>query len=405
MALLALLPAAVWSWTSEGGNHCHHNMSLLTLADHEIFRLRDDVMASEGPNATFYSFVGVGRKATVDDINRASRRKQATIHPDKARHSFVAEYKKKHNGRAPSSQQVEAFNKKAADRSARLSLIANLLRDDRRDRYDWFLDHGFPSWRGTDYYFERYRPGAGTVLVGLFLFMGGLAHYGALILSWQRQRQFVENHIKQARKLAYGNSMVIPGLDTVAPVASNGNGTNASAAVLSRKQKRAQDKEAKKSTKKGIAPEDVGVPEDPHPISGPVGTKRRVTAENGNQLIVDSVGNVYLEETTEEGDTHEYLIDASFFSSSTVFSNAGRSTKYGSRPCTTRHWCSFHSGSGRRREVDSPAVESSLSFSTRARTEMGKTLPFRVLLRIQLVRRRGGGPKHGNVLECSLSLM
>jgi curved DNA-binding protein CbpA len=288
-------------------------VSPLTLADHEIFRLRDDVMASEGPNATFYSFVGVSRKATVDEINRASRRRQATIHPDKARHSFISDYKKKHNGRAPSSQQVAAFHKKAEERSGRLSLIANLLRDDRRDRYDWFLDHGFPTWRGTDYYFERYRPGAGTVLVGLFLFMGGLAHYGALILSWQRQRQFVENTIKQARKLAYGNSMVVPGLDTVAPVASNGNGANGSAAVLNRKQKRAQDKEAKKNPKKGIAPEDVSAPDDPHIISGPVGTKRRVTAENGNQLIVDSVGNVYLEETTEEGETHEYLIDVRLF--------------------------------------------------------------------------------------------
>jgi curved DNA-binding protein CbpA len=269
-------------------------------------------MASEGVNATFYSFVGVTRKATVDEINRASRRKQGTIHPDKARHSFISDYKKKHDGRSPSSQQVSAFHKKAEDRSARLSLIAKLLRDDRRDRYDWFLDHGFPAWRGTDYYFERYRPGAGTVLVGLFLFVGGLAHYGALILSWQRQRQFVENHIKQARKLAYGNSTVIPGLDTVAPVASPQNG-DGSAAVLNRKQKRAQDKEAKKNTKKGVTPEEVSAPEDPHIISGPVGTKRRVTAENGNQLIVDSVGNVYLEETTEEGETHEYLIDVRLF--------------------------------------------------------------------------------------------
>jgi curved DNA-binding protein CbpA len=282
---------------------------LLTPADHEIFRLRDDVIASEGANATFYSFVGVGRKATMEQINRAYRRMTAKIHPDKARKSFIEDYKKNHGGRSPSGQAVEAFHKRATDRTQRLSLIANLLRDDRRDRYDWFLDHGFPTWRGTDYYFERYRPGAGTVLVGLFLFMGGLAHYGALILSWQRQRQFVEKHIKHARKLAYGNSTVIPGLDTVAPVAGNGNGSNGSAAVLNRKQKRAQDKELKKNPKKGIAPEDVGAPEDPQIISGPVGTKRRVTAENGNQLIVDSVGNVYLEETTEEGETHEYLID------------------------------------------------------------------------------------------------
>jgi curved DNA-binding protein CbpA len=271
------------------------------------------VIASEGANATFYSFVGVTRKATMDEINKAYRRKTAKIHPDKARQSFVADYKAKHNNKRPSNREVEAFYKKANERATRLSLIANVLRDDRRDRYDFFLDHGFPTWRGTDYYFERYRPGAGTVLLGLFIVMGGLAHYGALILSWKRQRQFVENYIKRARKLAYGNSMILPGMDTVAPVTANGGSTNGSpsTAGMSRKQKRAQEKENKRNTKKGITTEDIGSPEEPLPASGPVGTKRRVTAENGNELIVDSVGNVYLEETNEEGETHEYLIDVS----------------------------------------------------------------------------------------------
>ena len=45
--------------------------------------------------------------------------------------------------------------------------------------------------------------------------------------------------------------------------------------------------------------------------SGPQGAKKRVVAENGKVLIVDTVGNVYLEEETEEGETHEYLLDVS----------------------------------------------------------------------------------------------
>jgi len=44
-------------------------------------------------------------------------------------------------------------------------------------------------------------------------------------------------------------------------------------------------------------------------VSGPQGSKRRVTAENGKNLIVDSVGNVFLEETDDDGDVHEFLID------------------------------------------------------------------------------------------------
>ena len=35
----------------------------------------------------------------------------------------------------------------------------------------------------------------------------------------------------------------------------------------------------------------------------------QVQGENGKILIVDSVGNVYLEDETEEGDRHEFLLD------------------------------------------------------------------------------------------------
>lgn len=55
--------------------------------------------------------------------------------------------------------------------------------------------------------------------------------------------------------------------------------------------------------------EGISTPQDAELTSGPVGTKKRVVAENGKVLIVDSVGNVYLEEETEEGNTEEYLLD------------------------------------------------------------------------------------------------
>jgi DnaJ domain len=307
-------------------------LKLTSSVDHEIFRLHDDVIAHEGPNATFYSFIGVPRNAKVDEINRAYRSKSRSIHPDKAQQVYIKQYAKdkasKDTGKGsdaskkparPSNRELSAFMKEAGERFARLGVIANILRGASRDRYDFFLDHGFPKWRGTGYYYQRYRPGVGTVLVGLFVVMGGFAHYSALIVSWKRQRDFAEKYIRDARKLAWGKETVIPGLDTIgtsaipnggAGVNANGNGNgNGSTMGMNRKQKRAQEKENRKGTKKAVSTDDISAPVEASLISGPQGSKRRVVAENGKTLIVDSVGNVYLEETTDEGETHEYLID------------------------------------------------------------------------------------------------
>lgn len=310
------------------------NSSSRNSADHEIFRLHDDVIAHEGSDATFYSFIGVPRNAKIEDINRAYRNKGKRIHPDKARQSYLRQYAKDNAAKAtgkdstasnkptrPSDRELNTFMKEAGERFARLGTIAEIMRGPTRDRYDFFLDHGFPKWRGTGYYYQRYRPGLGTVLVGLFVVMGGFAHYGALILSWKRQRDFAEKYIRDARKLAWGKESIVPGLDTISTpgvpngsVGMNGNGNgSASTAGMNRKQKRAQEKENRKSTKKGgVSTDDISAPVETSLISGPQRTKRRVVAENGKTLIVDSVGNVFLEETTDEGETHEYLIDVCF---------------------------------------------------------------------------------------------
>lgn len=301
-----------------------------TAEDHEIFQLRDDVIASEGANTTFYSFVGVQRKASIDDINKAYRRRAAALHPDKARAKFTKQWEKDHKPTAAGKKikapekEVKEYVKKNNDRYARLGVVAEILRGASRDRYDFFLDHGFPKWRGTGYYYQRYRPGAGTVLIGLFVVGGGVAHYAALVLGWKQQRQFAEKYIRDARKMAWGKESVVPGLDTIGQPVTNGttdgdaNGNGAPSTMgMNRKQKRAQEKENKKSAKKGvtpgesITPEAISEPIEATLISGPQGTKRRVVAENGKTLIVDSVGNVFLEETTEEGETHEFLIDVS----------------------------------------------------------------------------------------------
>ena len=76
-----------------------------------------------------------------------------------------------------------------------------------------------------------------------------------------------------------------------------------------------QEKEARKGKNgkaaKAARTSGISTPVEAEPTSGPRGTKKRVVAENGKVLIVDSVGNVYLEEETEEGGTHEYLLNVS----------------------------------------------------------------------------------------------
>jgi hypothetical protein len=45
------------------------------------------------------------------------------------------------------------------------------------------------------------------------------------------------------------------------------------------------------------------------PPAGATGPRKRVVAENGKILIVDAVGNVYLEQADEDGETNEFLLD------------------------------------------------------------------------------------------------
>jgi hypothetical protein len=67
---------------------------------------------------------------------------------------------------------------------------------------------------------------------------------------------------------------------------------------------------AKKATKKSpVASRDAS--------TGPTGVRKRVVAENGKILVVDSLGDVYLEEEDEEGNANEYLLDVSAFASFT----------------------------------------------------------------------------------------
>lgn len=350
-----------------------------TKEDHEIFRLKDEVQANEGSNTTFYSFLDITPTANKDEINKAYRKLSRVLHPDKARGNWLANYNKPtkpvtkagakptvhvQKDKKPSQSEIGKFNKEASARFERLSIVANILRGPERERYDHFLTNGFPVWRGTGYYYERFRPGLGTVLIGLFVVFGGGAHYAALYLGWKRQREFVERYIKHARRMAWGDEGgigAIPGLGGAA--AAGGSGANTpqqqqqqsssgpadsdESMQWNRKMKRAMEKEKKRESKAPIKSakaankartEGISTPVEAEITSGPVGAKKRTRAENGKILIVDSVGNVFLEEETEEGETQEFLLDVS----QTHLPNLTTRTR-ASGHCLTNIVCVWHS--------------------------------------------------------------
>ncbi|KAI1465817.1 uncharacterized protein F4812DRAFT_113288 [Daldinia caldariorum] len=328
VGLLALLTPLTSAWTKE---------------DREIFRLRDELAQHEGANVTFYDFLGVSPRATQDEINKAYRKKSRALHPDKVKQQLAAERAKEAKAKAkgkgkgkksgvhltkqPTPSEIKAAIKAAGDRQARLSIIANILRGSGRARYDHFMANGFPVWKGTEYYYSRYRPGLGTVLFGCLLVGGGGFHYLALYMSWKRQREFVERYIKFARQAAWGDNLNIPGVDTPgtatpppqAPPA--GDDQQQPPMPMNRKQRRLQERDARKeSAKEGRRqPRSRGRPGQasgsatPVPQSqgggGPSGPKKRVVAENGKVLVVDSLGDVYLEQEDADGNVEEFLLD------------------------------------------------------------------------------------------------
>lgn len=272
--------------------------------------------------------MGVRNSASQEDIAKALRKKGKLLHPDKVKQSLAAAkamatpvpkgQKMKpgvHVNKGPTETEVRDAVKKASERYARLTIIAAVLKGSGRQRYDHFLSNGFPKWKGTGYYYARFRPGLGSVLIGLFVTGGGLLHYAAMYVSWKRQQEFVERYIRHARRAAWGDESGIkgiPGIDGASDALPLAPSQDDSPTVLNRRQKRMQDRDSKKDKdkRKTRARETIpaGQMAQDSDVS-PQGQKKKVQAENGKVLIVDSTGNVFLEEEDENGQKCEYLLD------------------------------------------------------------------------------------------------
>ena len=263
--------------------------------------------------------MGIPPTGSQDDINKAYRKKTRSLHPDKVKQQLRTDRAKKGKKGAvkpPSASEVRAAVKQASESQARLSLIANILRGASRERYDHFLANGFPLWKGTDYYYDRYRPGLGTVVIGLFIVGGGAIHYLILYMSWKRQREFVERYVKFARDTAWGGNLGIPGVDSQpAPAPATPPDEDGPPQPQNRKERRMMEKEAKKENGRGRTKKATrkakSATASRETSSGPAGVRKRVVAENGKVLVVDSLGDVFLEEEDAEGNVNEFLLDVS----------------------------------------------------------------------------------------------
>ncbi|ORY90640.1 DnaJ domain-containing protein [Leucosporidium creatinivorum] len=154
-----------------------------TNEDHEIFDIVSALEKAEGKGATFYSFLNVTKSVAEKELSKAYRKRSLELHPDKNPNDSVV-----------------------ADRFARLGTIAAILRDaEKRKRYDFFYDNGVPKWRGTGYYYSRWRPGFGSVVAGLIVF-SCFIHYFFLVMTYFVSKARIRQFQDQALVMAWGET-------------------------------------------------------------------------------------------------------------------------------------------------------------------------------------------------------
>ncbi|KAG5513165.1 hypothetical protein PMAC_001535 [Pneumocystis sp. 'macacae'] len=157
-----------------------------STTDYEIFDIVSALESTEGKGTTFYSFLNLekGPNSRLDEINKAYRQKALELHPDKIKD--------------------KKLHKISQERFSRLGLIANILRNDEtKKRYDFFYKNGFPKWKGSGYYYSRYRPSFGFVLL-ILLIISSCLQYISFRLNATRNRNRIKHYILSAIYAARG---------------------------------------------------------------------------------------------------------------------------------------------------------------------------------------------------------
>ncbi|CDK29310.1 unnamed protein product [Kuraishia capsulata CBS 1993] len=182
--LLLLLLCKVWSWSAE---------------DYEIFEITEQLQKDMGKDTDFYTFLGLtkGADSTFDEISAAYRKRSRQFHPDKVKKTGL------------SNSQYKKEKKLMGERYEKLSVVGSILRGDRKERYDYFLKTGFPKWKGTGYYYSKFRPGFLAVLGFLFVLVS-VFHYIAIKINSTQQTKRIESLIDEIKKKAWGGSGIPP---------------------------------------------------------------------------------------------------------------------------------------------------------------------------------------------------
>ncbi|KAG9086345.1 hypothetical protein FRC06_003140 [Ceratobasidium sp. 370] len=156
-----------------------------TKEDHEIFDLVSELETHEGPGTTFYSWLDVPHTASQAVLSKAYRKLSIKLHPDK-----------------------NPGVKGAHERYARLGKINAILKSpEGRERYNFFYKNGVPKWRGTGYYYSRFRPGLGTVLVFLTA-LTCVLEFQVKRMNYARDLERVRDLVGRAKLAAWGPRMV-----------------------------------------------------------------------------------------------------------------------------------------------------------------------------------------------------
>lgn len=127
---------------------------VLVISSHDK---HDQLTSLNGPEATFYNVLELEPDATLQDINKAYRKQSIALHPDK--------------NPDPDAQKLYTL----------ITSIATILKDDQtRQVYDGHMYRGIPKWRGTGYYYNRYKPGLPFVC----FFLAAVLSFAEMTSSW-----------------------------------------------------------------------------------------------------------------------------------------------------------------------------------------------------------------------------